>query len=941
MSRFRVQPLPAHTSALQPVQFMAPDSLINRSDLSALSLSGMLHDIRDPFDRVDALFGNAGPFTGRSDGLVAAPAAPPDEPVSNGSGDTTVAVAASGNQGIDGLLAGSRWADGFITYSFPDAAADYGAGYPEALTNFQQINAAQQLAAHFALNTTAYTQPAAALGFSIEGFTNLGITFTTTDNAGTLRFANTSDPGTAYAYYPNNGTTGGDSFYGNSGRSPVMGNYHWHTMLHETGHALGLKHGQETIGFGAMPSYLDAMEYSVMTYRSYVGGPTTGYTNETYGYAQTYMMYDIAALQYMYGADFTENAGNTTYKWDPSTGNTLVDGAAAITPGGNRIFMTVWDGGGTDTYDLSAYVTGVTVNLSPGGFSLLSSTQQAYLGGGNYAKGNVYNALLYGGDLRSLIENATGGSGGDTLYGNQADNVMSGNAGNDYIWTSSGDDVLSGGEGDDTLYGAEGNDYNLGGAGNDYIWAYTGADTLVGGEGIDSLYGGDGDDYLSGSQGTDIDAVMDGGNGNDTLSMSFLTVGHVFDFELGQARTIGGVTLGTLVSIETFYGGSGGDVIISDGNGHLYYGLSGNDTMVAELGSETLDGGAGFDVLDTTRWTGDYVLNLSTGSSNYLGELYTNFEGAILGAGHDSVTGTAVANMLNGGAGNDTISSGDGDDTIYGADGNDSVFGGNGRDLVALNAGNDVFRDSAQTGAAGMDTVYGGFGNDTLVAAGGDDALYGGGGNDSLTGGEGNDSLTGDAGNDTLIGWMGNDVYVTDGSDLIWEGVGHGNDVVFSSATYALTNNIERLMLTGTASINGFGNALNNILNGNAGANWMHGGLGNDTMTAGAGNDTLRGAAGTDRLDGGLGNDVLWGDAGADTLIFRAGADRIMDFANNIDTIALDDALWGGAPRTIAQILALATEVAGDVLFSFGGGNTLRVENVATRGLLADDILVI
>jgi hypothetical protein len=101
-----------------------------------------------------------------------------------------------------------------------------------------------------------------------------------------------------------------------------------------------------------------------MSYRSYVGGPTTGYTNETYGFPTTYMMNDIRALQEMYGADFTTNSSNTVYKWSPTTGEFFIDGVAQGQPGGagapasaNIVFMTVWDGGGNDTYDFSNYTT--------------------------------------------------------------------------------------------------------------------------------------------------------------------------------------------------------------------------------------------------------------------------------------------------------------------------------------------------------------------------------------------------------------------------------------------------------------------------------------------------------------------------------------------------------------------------------------------------------
>ena len=64
-------------------------------------------------------------------------------------------------------------------------------------------------------------------------------------------------------------------------------------------------------------------------------------------------MADIAALQHMYGADFSTNGGNTVYKWTPGSGSTFVNGDVAIKPGANKIFATIWDGGGVDT--LSAF----------------------------------------------------------------------------------------------------------------------------------------------------------------------------------------------------------------------------------------------------------------------------------------------------------------------------------------------------------------------------------------------------------------------------------------------------------------------------------------------------------------------------------------------------------------------------------------------------------
>jgi len=215
-------------------------------------------------------------------------------------------------------------------------------------------------------------------------------------------------------------------------------------ILHETGHALGLKHGHEFPL--ALSADHDSVEYSVMTYRSFPGDDTDGYSNETWGYPTTLMMYDIAALQKMYGANYGFNAGNSVYSWSAITGEMSINGIGQGAPGTgaggsqNRVFMTVWDGGGNDTYDMSNYSVGVTVDLRPGEWSKLDPIQVANLGSGHMARGNVANALLFQGNTASLIENAIGGSGNDTLYANQVANQLTGNGGIDnFRWASASD----------------------------------------------------------------------------------------------------------------------------------------------------------------------------------------------------------------------------------------------------------------------------------------------------------------------------------------------------------------------------------------------------------------------------------------------------------------------------------------------------------------------
>ena len=289
----------------------------------------------------------------------------------SGTNQTTKHVGATGNQLIDGVLAGIGWDKSTIYYSFPTSSIEY--TYSGESATFGQVSGGEITAAYFALDTA--NGNSADDGFSVEGFTNLNIVYTTSAGAN-IRYAESNEPSTSWAYYPSTDAYGGDVWFGTSNNisTAEAGNYEWYTVLHETGHALGLKHGNETDTYGALPYDYDSMEYSVMTYNSYVGSDARYVYNETWGFAQTYMMSDIAALQAMYGANYTTNSGNTVYSWDPNSGDTLVNGVVAIDAGANRIFATIWDGGGIDTYDLSAYTSNLAIDLSPGGYSYFSST---------------------------------------------------------------------------------------------------------------------------------------------------------------------------------------------------------------------------------------------------------------------------------------------------------------------------------------------------------------------------------------------------------------------------------------------------------------------------------------------------------------------------------------------------------------------------------------
>jgi serralysin len=349
----------------------------------------------------------------------------------------TTTVQPTGDLYIDGVLSGVKWATNSLTYSFPTSSDFYGTSYGsgEPTNNFKAFNDVQETAVRSILEMYS----------SEANLTFTEVTETSTQH-GDLRYAESDSPSTAWAYYPSTSAAGGDAWFNNSKHyydTPIKGNYAYLAMMHETGHALGLKHPQDTKGsFGPLPTDMDSLEYTVMSYRSYIGASTTsGYTNGSTSYPQTLMMLDIQALQEMYGANYSTNSGNTVYSWSPTTGEMFINGVGQGAPAGNKIFMTVWDGGGNDTYDFSNYMTNLNVDLNPGGWTTVSSTQLAYLGNNHYAAGNIANALLYHDNPTSLIENAIGGTGSDTIIGNLADNRLTGGAGNDYLDGGAGTDT--------------------------------------------------------------------------------------------------------------------------------------------------------------------------------------------------------------------------------------------------------------------------------------------------------------------------------------------------------------------------------------------------------------------------------------------------------------------------------------------------------------------
>jgi Ca2+-binding RTX toxin-like protein len=373
-------------------------------------------------------------------------------PISNSVVATQLLVSGLGN--ISGILDGYRWGavnqnPTYLTYSFPGATG--GSGYfdpnygsdsdqSEWYAGWTHLTSAQRSAVATAL--TQFTKTA-ALSFSPVSDNNVVV--------GDLRFAISEEPPYAFAYTPFNTPAAGDIWFSYDEwnqdyySSVPKGSYGYVTILHEIGHALGLKHPFEwsLTNFENLAVKYDSLMFTVMSYQAYAG---LAYTDsEADRYPTTPMYLDVAALEYLYGRS-TANSGATS--WTYSTGGSY--------------WETIVDGGGVDT---------LTYNSAFGEYTRMSLLTGDYCGFGQLiaysgAGATHDNRTVWIGPS-TMIENAVGGVGREDMFGNGIANHMRGLGGDDTIRGGGGADKLDGGADTDKLIGGKGADILIGGAGFD------------------------------------------------------------------------------------------------------------------------------------------------------------------------------------------------------------------------------------------------------------------------------------------------------------------------------------------------------------------------------------------------------------------------------------------------------------------------------------------
>jgi Ca2+-binding RTX toxin-like protein len=627
-----------------------------------------------------------------------------------------------------------------------------------------------------------------------------------------------------------------------------------------------------------------------------------------------------------------------------NAGDNVLDGGAG---------MDFMEGGlGNDTYFVDS--NGETVNELPGGgIDTVVSTVTYFLGL----------------DVENLTLSGTGAISG---YGNDDANIITGNAAANLLNGFGGDDILRGGAGNDT--------YDIDDSGDTIVeLANQGTDSVsssasyVLGANVENLTltgfldsNGTGNALNNSLTGNGSDNVLDGGLGADIMAGGYGADTYLVDnandaiVEIGDSQ----LDLDTVRSSVSYVLGARLENLVLTGTASINgTGNAAVNFLTGNAGANRLDGGFGWDEMAGGAGNDTYVVDnegdtvtesVGGGSDtvetglNYA--LSANVENLVLLAGALAGTGNGLANSLTGNASANTLDGKGGADNMVGGLGDDIYIVDNVGDLVteATSAGADSVQSSVSfTLGANVENL--------ILLAG---ALNGAGNAlaNTITGNGANNLLNGMGGADAMAGGAGHDTYhVDNGGDVVTEAASAGNDTVLASTTFTLGDNVEHLTLTGTGSISGTGNALNNVINGNSAANFLNGGIGADFMTGGGGDDTYFVDNASDKVTEAAGggtdtvNSMVNYTLGAEVERLVLGGTASLqaignDLANIITGNAAANILNGGiGADTMQGGLGNDTYIVdnvGDVTTDTGGVDTVQSSVTVTLHASIDNLLL-
>jgi Ca2+-binding RTX toxin-like protein len=691
---------------------------------------------------------------------------------------------------VDALVRGSKWEALTVTYSFAPAGFQTHKGAFSGGSDWtSDWNAVDRAAVREVLDHISTLVP---LNFVETAFAS----------GSNMQFQKVEDvPGgwAGYAQYPNN-----------FGVSRIVLGEKWistrqfnnNTVVHEIGHALGLEHTHDgTAVFPGVSSTqspgafgLNSEAFSTMSYRS---PAVLGQDDLIFRSIKTeFMALDIAALQWLYGANTTHADGDDIYALPTS-------------------LRSIWDTGGVDRIDFSDAAHDAVIDLR-------AATLAVEDGGGGFLSyirtPEASRTIVTGGYTIAhgvTIENATGGAGNDLINGNASANLIQGGLGNDSIFAGAGNDTIYGSAPGLTLASTNLIALNSGTV-RDQALRLTGPAPLPASFTLDMVlrfdpavmhnqriisFRPDNSDDLgldlqlweesfgsifviirnpdrlsTDSTGISRSRIADGeihrltiSRDSDTGVFRFYLDGvFTYEFNLRPGDSFG--TPGSLV-----FGQSQGVWGAADSPDHTMRGDIGDIVLYdSVLSDERIAARSITDMADPTApdlaawWqptdAGQMQNQLPGGPSlttdpgMAVRRVFLESDDDMLhgGAGDDRIFGGDGSDTLHGGDGRDTLDGGSGDDFLFGgastADLSDVIYGGDGNDSIDGGYGNDELH-----GGNGNDTVLGGFGSDTLIGNAGDDLLVGGGGSDLMFGGPGDDTLNGGFGFDRLNGGSGAD----------------------------------------------------------------------------------------------------------------------------------------------------------------------------------------